>query len=529
MRSLPVHARGSSKALLIAMALTGVLVTTACVGGSGQSGAEDIDGGDALRIALPPTVAPANLDPARGASTGPDLFFDLAYEPLIHIEQDGSFAPALAEEWGYEEGSNNQVFWLKLRGDAKFSDGTPVNAAAVKAWLEYYMGAGGGFAMAFGPDVTVEATGDYEVKIRMTSPNPDMEWLLAQTNGSGFVASTAALDGEALTKGTYGAGQYVYDATRSVPGDNYVLVPNKYYYDQSKIQWDEVTIKVVGTPSSLAQGLASGQFDVGVGTIGTIGNAESAGLEIVRGQLSWDGGTFLNRAGKDNPYSDPRVRQAVNLAVDRKRLVEGLIEGEGTSTSSWMALDGVDKDSMQRYSYDPEKAKELLAEAGYADGVTLRLLGPAGTLTSGTPTDSLVQAMAQQMEAAGIKLEPTLVSGAQFTTELASGKYDLFMASFGMNSYSTYYPIFVSEAAYLNQGKVRDETIEALTKDYLSAKDPDAVSVQVTKYVTDQSFHLPLLIPTSVMFHTDDIENVVFPTGKDTLGQAIYPDPTEWK
>ena len=516
----------AARVLASAAAAAVVLSAAGCSGASSDPKSSD-GRGSVLRIAIPDVSAPANLDPAQGARTGPNIFFDLAYTPLIHLSQAGEFEPGLAESWGYTD-DKNEVFELSLRPEAKFSDGTSVDSAAVKAYLEYFMQAGGPFSGAFGEGATVEAPSADKVVLRMKTPNPDVQWLLSQTNGAGFIASTAALKDKALTRDTYGAGQYVYDASQSVPGDTYTLTANDQFWDQSAIHYEKVVIKVVDSESSLVQGLASGQFDAGVGSIGTIKSAESSGLKVVSGQLSWDGASILNVAGATNAMSDVRVRQALNYAVDRETLVQGLLYGQGTPTSSWMTLDGADPESQSRYNYDPEKAKQLLADAGYPSGITFKLLTNAGALPSGVQTTQLVQAMASQMEKAGIKLETTFATGTEIFAEQGSGKYDATLTSFGMNAYGTYYPIFLAPTAPLNLGHVTFPEVEKLTREYLTADDPGALASQVTKYVTEQALELPLFIPKAVVFTTDKVENVGFPASEGGLGQAILPDPTEW-
>lgn len=527
MKHQSIQIPGFRTASRIAGVTVALALTAACT--SGSEGSSSGRQADTLRIAIPGVSTLDSLDPARGARTAPNIFFRLAYTPLIHINQKGEHDAGIAESWQYLDGNEHKAFELTLRPDARFSDGTPVDAAAVKAWLQYFMAAGGPFSAAFGKGATVETPSDRKVVLRMKTANPDVAWQLSQTNGAGFVASTASLKGKALTRGTYGAGPYVYDASESVPGDTYTLKPNKYFWDQSAIRWKKVVIKAVPSATALVQGMVSGQFDVGVGSLNTIGSAEKAGLDVVSGQLSWDGISILNRAGARNPMSDVRVRQALNYAVDRETLVKGILQGHGRPTAAWVTLDGADPKSQSAYAYDPAKAKELLAAAGYPSGITFKLLANSGALPSGVPAEQLAQAMAQQMEAAGITLKTTFATPTDLMAEQASGKYDATLTSFGINAYGTYYPVFVAPDAILNLGKVTDPTIERLTQQYLVAPDPKALSQKITRHVTDEAFNIPLFVPESVMYTTDAVTNVGFPTGPDGPGRAIYPDPTEWR
>lgn len=333
-----------------------------------------------------------------------------------------------------------------------------------------------------------------------------------------------------LAKSTYGAGEYVYQQNGSVAGDTYVFTPNKHYFDQKSIHWKKVVVKVVQSPTSVEQGIASGQFDAGNGSIGTIDAARSANINVVTSQSDWDGIGLLNRApGDNNPFANVKVRQALNYAVDRPTLLKGILGGNGITTSAWITLDGADPASQKMYSYDPQKAKELLKEAGYPNGVTLKMIAATGPLLTGTPSDTLSQALAQQMQSAGITLDTTFATGPQFNTDLFSGKFDGVLYSFGFGQYALYYTIFIGQNATLNLGRVTDPKLEALTQQLLTSSDPGSISRQITKYVTQQAFNVPLFAPDTVYLASKDIANVRFPENSDGMGMGfINPNPTEW-
>lgn len=515
------------KKILAAAAIAGclALLATGCTSSNNSSTTSTGTGGT-LRIAL--VGAPTTLDPAQGSTP---LLNMLAYEPLITINDQGEFAPGLAESWKYLDGNQHQEFQLTLRQGAKFSDGTPVTAAAVQNWLEYFVKSNGPFASTIGGSgTTISAPNDHTVVLKLQSPNPGLPYALAQTNGAGYVAATAGLSGGSLAKSTYGAGEYVYQQSGSVAGDTYVYTPNKYYFDQKNIHWKKVVVKVVQSPTSAQQGIASGQFDAGNGSIGTIDAARSANINVITSQSDWDGIGLLNRApGDNNPFANVKVRQALNYAVDRQTLLKGILNGNGIATSAWITLDGADPASQKMYSYDPKKAKELLKEAGYPNGVTLKMIAATGPLLTGTPSDTLSQALAQQMQSAGITLDTTFAPGPQFNTDLFSGKYDGVLYSFGFGQYALYYTIFINEQATLNLGRVTDPKLETLSQQLLTSNDPGSISRQITKYVTEQAFNVPLFAPDTVYLASKNIANVRFPQSSDGLGLGfINPNPTEW-
>nr|WP_238352727.1 ABC transporter substrate-binding protein [Kribbella solani] len=452
------------------------------------------------------------------------FFFALAYEPLIHLDDDGTFGPALAKSFGYV-GPGNKKFQLELRAEAKFSDGTPVTAAAVKKWITYYA-KNGPFASQFDL-ASIDTEGTTKVVLNLKTPNPSVPWNLAQTNGWGFIASPAAVDDPArLSKATFGAGPYKLDPAQSQAGSQLTFVPNENYYDKSKARFKKVVLKQISNASSMIQSLSAGQIDIGQGDYSILDAATQAGFATTGGTLSWDALRFSN--SPDRPWGKLQVRQAVNYAIDRASLTKALIGGKGEATSTWMPADGYVKEAKDRYPYDPEKARQLLKEAGYANGVTLTIVDIPGVLTDGTPADALVQAIAQQLQKVGVTLKITTVQPAQYFTELRSGKYDGYVANFGINSYGTYVPIFITSPA-AGKGTTDDVTLKKLTARYLSAEHPEAVAQEVSRYVTEQALYVPVYAPKSYMVFKKDLKGVAFPTLPNGLTYGAQPDPTQWQ
>lgn len=171
--------------------------------------------------------------PAANNSTNGQLL-SIAYAPLVYLKADGTIGPGLASSWRYVKG--HTVFELTLRHGATFSDGTPVDAAAVVKWLNFYVASKNSQSGLLGPKPQFQAVGADVVRITLKQANPDVAGLLTQDGVAwGFVASPKAVANPALfKKATYGAGPYKLDYAQSVPGDHYVYVPNPRYYDSRR-------------------------------------------------------------------------------------------------------------------------------------------------------------------------------------------------------------------------------------------------------------------------------------------------------
>src|ERR1700722_11367865 len=133
-------------------------------------------------------TAPTNLNPAIDID---DDVLSLAYASIIHITPSGQSAPGLATSWGYV-GNGNRTFEFTLRNNARFSDGTPVTAQAVKRWMIYFSSAPGAFAKNI-PCSSIQTVGRWKVVIHLSTPTPIMPYLLSEPDMSGFVGSSKTL------------------------------------------------------------------------------------------------------------------------------------------------------------------------------------------------------------------------------------------------------------------------------------------------------------------------------------------------
>ncbi|WP_082530593.1 ABC transporter substrate-binding protein [Aeromicrobium sp. Root344] len=367
-----------------------------CGGGSdGKGGAKP----DVLRIGL--GVGPVTLDPAKDAAGLPNVMRSLTNEALFHLNADKSASPALVSDSGYV-GKGNTTFELTLKKGIRFTDGEPLNAAAVKTWLLYFAKAGGPFASNLSIK-SIETQGDYKLTLHLASPNPIVPVILSQYGNGGAVSSPKAVAHPAdLAKTTYGVGPYVIDSSQTVAGDHYTLVPSKYYYDKSAIRFKKVTVKVISDKSAMLRAFQAGQLDFGSLDPTVAAAAAKSGVKV----MHWASGTvivsLLDSKGSLAPaLGDVRVRQALNYAVNRKAIAKAMV-GEFGAPTSQLQMSDTDPALNDRYPYDPQKAKTLLAEAGYKDGFSMKVVDGG---TASVIGDATMQAVAKDWEAIGVKVQ----------------------------------------------------------------------------------------------------------------------------
>lgn len=478
--------------------------------------------GGTLTVGL--TTAPSSLNPAKSSAGSADDPADyLAYEPLLVLESKGKFGPGLASSWGYTNAAHTN-FKMVLQKGVKFSDGTPVTADAVKEWLTYFNSPGGAFANQLGKVDSITTEGRYNVTIHLAAANPGIEWDLSGVNELGDVASTKAVaDPSSLSTRTDGAGPYVLKS--AVPGSSYTYVPNKHYFDPSAIHYSKIVLKVISSPTTMEEALASGQIDVAEGSASTASAAKAAGFKIADAVEDWDGLVISDLSGKVVPaLGNEDVRQALNYAIDRPAITKALLGSYGDPTSEWITTDGYVPGYQNHYSYDPAKAKQLLAAAGYGSGLTFTVASTAGTWADGTPGGDMTEAVAQNLSAVGVTLnienEPsaTAEDGA-----ILSGQVGIGTSGFGIDPTAIYYGLLLAPTAAFNLDKYVDASANALYAKAATSAHPDADWEGLTRQVTNAAYVIPVYAPESLWFVKKDVDGVAFPISNGNIGEGAPP------
>lgn len=404
---------------LIALgAATALLALAACSGDGDDQGSGDgaAAGGDDSSLTLGEISFPASFD-VNGYSIAHYVgYFNAVYDTLIRQDGEGDLIPGLATEWEYDE--TNTELTLTLRDDVTFTDDTPFDAEAVVANIEHFQGSAT-------PDLSnaqyieeVTAVDDTQVLISLSAPDPMLTtWL---TGSLGFMASPESFDSPDAATNPVGSGPYTLDTDRTVVGSSYVFEKNPDYWDDSYHVYDTLTINYYETQTALLNALQGGQLDAATfSDVASLPQVENAGYEVVTSQLDWTGLVFFDRDGTaDEPLADAQVRQAINHAIDREGILEAIQLGYGTATSQVFgeATDGYLPELDDRYDYDPDAARTLLAEAGYADG--FEIVMPSSSLVD----SSLLATIQQQLGEVGIVVTYTDV-GSNFITDLLDGKF----------------------------------------------------------------------------------------------------------
>jgi peptide/nickel transport system substrate-binding protein len=479
-------------ALIAAMAAA-VLALAACSGPAASSaGSAARRSGNTLTVGY--TLAPTTLNPGT-AQQNDALFEELAYEPLIVHNSNGSLAPGLALSWRYV-GTGNKTFVLRLRPHVRFAHGGTLTAQDVVADLQYVVKSGGQDAPFLAGD-RFTATGPLTVTITAPKPNPDLAVILTQDYVIGDIISENGLRSpKSLGTQTFGAGPYELDPAATVTGERYTYVRNPDYYDPSAVHWKKIVIEVISTPQSMLNALETGQIQVASGDASTVSAARRAGLTVSGTPALWVGAILADREGSiSKPLADVRVRQALNYATNRALIARGLFPSGVAAASDQPAVPGgyaYDPGATAAYGYDPGKARQLLAAAGYAHGFTLRIV------TAEYDSMNLVcEALSSEWKKIGVSLQVTdYANASQYDSAAFSAKFPAFMTVDG-----TFVPMGVeAPALFLPQALYNPFHTAAPALESLYARDASSSGAtettadqRIEAYLVQQAWFVPVV------------------------------------
>jgi peptide/nickel transport system substrate-binding protein len=440
----------------------------------GLSSSSLANAADAKTLTIAVNISPVSLDPAlQNVDPVNGWFIQLPYAALIKLSNTGKLVPDLATSWKFVD-SDSTKFQLTLRDAVKFNDGTPVTAEDVVKSLQYMIAKGVNGPNWLGKETTVKKVDDHTVEIDTASPNSTLPYLLTQRTYLGAVISEKGLSNPtALKSASYGAGPYMLDTSATIPNDKYVFVPNENYWDKSKIQWGKIVVKVAGSISASMQAVQNGEADMMRGDYITATTAKAAGLNVQWAPGGLYGVGFLDRAGKLAPaLANVKVRQALSYAIDRKAITKA-IWGDFATAGNDLTLKGFlgySDEVSNSYPYDPEKAKQLLKEAGYPNGFTFNM-----QTTNQSGADVPAQAMVQYWSKIGVTAKLTTYSDTtQLINDTLAGKYAAGVYFYGQQQpYLQAKSFFNGGANQYNPFNSTDATVNDLLKQAAAASKED--------------------------------------------------------
>lgn len=369
--------------------VTAALLLSACSSGdSAPEGSTDDSGLDLdAEVTIALSLFPDNLDLRNTTGAALDqVLIDNVYEGLVTRDASGTISPSLASEWQVSDDS--LVYTFTLNEGTTFSNGNELTSEDVVYSFNDVIDNQLVDVEIFAAVESIEATDDTTVELTLSRPDPTLLYNLA---GRAGVVIDEEADNDLQTTAV-GSGPYLVDEFNAQ--DSLVLVRNEDYWGET-VKVAAVVFQLVPDSNAIVNGLLDGSLDFGSVDPSLVSQVEESGdLTLHEGFASDKYTLAFNNL--DPVLSDIRVRQAIRHAIDHEAFVAA-VGGGNTLYGPIVESDPGYEDLSDLYPYDPDLARALLAEAGYADGLELTLTIPAfyASVSVGPILDLLVSDLAE--------------------------------------------------------------------------------------------------------------------------------------
>lgn len=324
-----------------------------------------------LVIGMP--IEPPNLDPTTAAPVAiREVTWLNIYEGLVQVDRNGEVRPLLADSW--EVSDDGLTYHFQLREGVTFHDGTTLEASDVKFSFERARAPESTNAQKqiFEPIEEIQTPDDHTVIIRLSEPSGNFIYYLAW----GDAVIVAPESAETNQMQPVGTGPFRFEDW--VRGDRVVLSAYEDYWDAERVQLERVTFRFINDAQAQVAALRAGDVHAFPNLAAPELFAELSRDERFTAVVGNTEGEIV--AGLNNkrpPLDDVRVRRALMQGIDRAVLIEGAYAGFGQAIGSHFSPNHpAYVDTTDILPYDPEKARELLAEAGHGDGLSLTIKTP---------------------------------------------------------------------------------------------------------------------------------------------------------
>ena len=503
-RDTGFHRNGWRKFWSAALATVVAMSLASC--GSDDSGDEDGGGGTStLRFASygPPI---RSWDPHRDGRAASNILLFAVYDRLVHQDAGGDLVPGLATEWTF---SDDTTFEMTLREGVTFQDGEPFDAEAVKANIERAQTVDEGtgpWAGPLGVVESVEVVDPTHVVMHLAAPAASLPTLLSDSAGA--MISPKAFESVDLNETTDGAGMYELESWTA--DGNATLKAYDGYWDK-----DAVGPTTIEVPFQLDQlrrldMFKADEVDATFGHTSFVAGAKDAGLDVDAkdGLNFW----FMDVDQGVAPFNDKNVRLAINYALDRTALIDTLLQGEATENHQPFPESSVgfsDEIGATPYAQDLDEAEQLLADAGYADGLTFDCAIIPG---SGGAYAQYAEVVADQLSKVGITMNIQQVE-SQSAALLIDNTVDCAIMPYGTLSPIVTAKQLFGATGYYNAAKAADaETTELLTAldQPQSDEELDADFDALMQHVVDNGMFISLFFEKWAVISNDKVEGLDF-------------------
>jgi len=453
------------------------------------------------RVVIGNSAIMSKKDPHASGSATDSIVWYMTHDTLVDYDvTTGEAHPGLAESWEVD----GLTYTFHLRQGVTFHNGDPCTAADVVYSLGR-MAESSGTKQAVKCIVATEAVDDYTVKITVDKPNA--EFLLNVGYLNTVIVSKNAIETLGEEDGAI-IGTGAFAMTEWVPDDYVLLTRYDGYWGDAPVT-KEVMFRKFGEASARAIALQTGEIDIDldVAPIEAPRIAEGEKTTLVQVPAFKLVYLALNVSGRNEPLNDLRVRQALNYATNPDDFIMAVREGYATAPNGCIpvGLWGY-SDSVKGYTYDLEKAKSLLADAGYGNGVDL-------TITTASKYAGIFEILQAQWALAGVNLTLETDDNTVYDDQAASGEYCIMTRNYNFGAIDAPLRTLWYTGSSGNRTKTSDPELDAKLDAALSEMDSAKrleLYADISQHISDLASFIPLYQDQLLIGQGKNVSGVVY-------------------
>ncbi len=482
---------------------TKAATTTAAAATTTTSAGTNVKKGGILHLVI--GEDPDQLDPAKTILLTSDSLNDLIYDRLVYIASDGLPKPWLAESWQISDGGKTLTF--KIRSGLKFTDGTTLDAKAVKFSFDRILDpktASPALAQ-MGSLQSVDATDASNAVFKFKEPFAPFFTNISL--GYGGIVSPAAVAkfGEQFGRNPVGSGPFTFKSWTT--GSQIVLAKNPDYKNLREdgenkggpAYVDGIEFAIITEPGTRLAALQQGSIDI-------YGLDPESADQIIKDTtrfnvFQWKTATNMNFLEFPNkaPWTDPKMRQVIAYALDKKALIDSAWGGYATANTNPMPVGVAGWDATNTgYAFDPAKAKSLLTELGYKPGANGMMEKDGKAVTFNLVTYSgyaqqkrAVELIQANLKAIGLDVKVQVIEFSSLQTALKKGDFDLDLMRWTWPDPTILSLLFKTPGW---TGQSSDPNLDTMLTKADGTLDP-AARLEAVKAVQKKVYDLALIVP----------------------------------
>ncbi|GAA4917296.1 ABC transporter substrate-binding protein [Nesterenkonia rhizosphaerae] len=482
-----------------AYAVVFALMLTSCGSGGGDESAAGGQVQEEVTLEFAVQRPPNSLHPSELHDGEQRFVWGTLFDTLLHIDEAGELHPGAAEEWEYSDDA--LTLTLRLREDLSFSDGREVTAEDVKGTLDWTRNEPGPQAANLASIESVEAEDDRTVVISLSEPDGNL--LNALSQAAGVIGDPESIENPQTQLNPVGTGPYTLNPDRTQDGVEYVLERRDDHWNVEEYPFTTVTVQAIQDATARYNALLAGQVDAATVNGELVEQAENAGLTVHPAEGATLAQLVLaDRQGEVTPeLADTRVRQAINLALDREGMLQALMYGYGSPTEQLFPPtgDAYLSEAEGAYEHDLEDARRLMEEAGYSDGFTLAM--PATMVSM-----QFQAALSQAFSDIGIRLQWDPVQQQESGN---SGQWSAYWNISGGAAPSRIVDYYFEPDATNNPFGTTDPELDELLEAAAAETEPDEVAAlyrEISQFGLDEAWFAPVMWIDTMWATTEGIE-----------------------